>query len=98
MTTNLKDKPTYYKIRHISTGLYSTGGYVPTFKTLGKIWPLGFLKTHLRALQKNNDLHIYNDCELVVFTEHKDSANITLKDLLDPLEQELVVERLQGKS
>jgi hypothetical protein len=97
MAKALSKSPTYYKIREKSTGLYSTGGYSPSFKTLGKIWPLGFLKTHLRQLQKNNDLHIYKDCELVLFTENKDPSNITLRDLVDPLEQELVVERLKGK-
>jgi hypothetical protein len=60
------------------------------------IWPLGFLKTHLRQKQKNNNLHWYKNFGLVCFTEYRDASNTILRDLVCPLEQELVIERLKG--
>lgn len=92
-----KKPQTYYKIRQASTGLYSSGGATPTFKKFGKIWTLPLLKSHLRMLQSyTKDFRMYEGCELVVFTEVVESANINLADLIKPLEEELVVKRLKG--
>lgn len=93
-----KTPQTYYKIRQASTGLYSSGGAMPTFKKFGKIWTLPLLKAHLRMLQSyTKDFRIYEGCELVVFTEIVESANISLTDLIKPLEEDLIVNKLKGK-
>lgn len=87
----------YFKIRN-ACGLYSTGGTDPSFNKLGKVWTLSQLKSHLRLLQKyKKEFNIYENCELTVFTELIEPATITLKDLLDPLKQELVVSKLKGQ-
>jgi hypothetical protein len=37
-----------YRLRHKTTGLYSTGGYDPKFNEKGKVWgKLQHLKSHL---------------------------------------------------
>jgi len=41
---------TIYKIRHIESGLYSTGGVSPKWTKAGKTWNnIGHLKSHLRT-------------------------------------------------
>lgn len=43
-----------YKIRDMQTGLFSTGGYCPTWNKQGKIWStLGKVKSHLTMCQRN---------------------------------------------
>lgn len=87
----------YYKIRHRTTGLFSSGGNLPVFRKTGKIWPLTQLKSHLRMIQKSRrNFSVYLDCEVVSFTEVSGPATVTLQDLLEPLEQELIVRKLQG--
>lgn len=87
----------YYKIRHKPTGLYSSGGTTPTFRKVGKVWTLGQLRSHLRMIQKGTkNFIVYLECEVVSFTETTGPVKITLSDLLDPLEQELVVNKLKG--
>lgn len=40
-----------YKLRDMSTGLYSTGGYYPRWTKSGKVWhTIGTLKTHLKNI------------------------------------------------
>jgi hypothetical protein len=87
----------YYKIRQKSTGLYSTGGHPPDFKKLGKVWPMTQLKAHLRYLQKyTKSFKVYEDCELVSYTEVIAPATMSLGELIEPLEQELIVKKLKG--
>jgi hypothetical protein len=86
-----------YKIRQISTGLYSTGGGFPVFRKSGKSWEIGPLKSHLRLIQQEmKDFTRYAGCELVQYTELIEPATIQLKDLIDPLEHELVIDKLKG--
>lgn len=56
--------PINYKIKRKSDGLYSTGGYYPSFTKQGKAWrQLGHLKSHL-ALMGYQYIG-YRDCEIV---------------------------------
>lgn len=42
-----------YKVRDLSTGLYSNGGNNPTWSKNGKVWrTLGSLKIHIRYHEK----------------------------------------------
>jgi hypothetical protein len=44
---------TFYKIRDMTTGLFSTGGNRPTWSKRGKVWySIGTLKTHLTMQSK----------------------------------------------
>lgn len=87
----------YYKIQN-KAGLFSDGGARPSFKKIGKIWPIGQLKLHLRLIQENHkNFDLYNDCELIEFTEVTEPAKIKLRDIIEPLEKELVILKLQGK-
>ena len=89
-------KTEYYKIRN-KDGLYSTGGASPTFKSLGKIWTLPQLKTHLKLIAAyKRSLQIYENCELVLFTPSYVPASITLRDIVDPLEKDLIIKKLKG--
>ena len=43
----------FYKIRDLSTGLYSSGGIIPTWDGKGKVWKsIGILKSHLTLVTK----------------------------------------------
>ena len=43
----------FYKIRDLSTGLYSTGGSHPRWTKRGKVWhTLGTLKLHLKNVAR----------------------------------------------
>jgi hypothetical protein len=87
----------YYKIRNKNTGLFSSGGSSPTFKKIGKIWPLGQLKLHLTMIKNGRgSFEIYKDCELVTFTMDLQPAKITLKELIEPREADLIVKKLKG--
>ncbi len=87
----------YYKIRQISTGLYSNGRRPPDFKKSGAVWPMAQLKLHLRYIQKYmKSFKVYKDCELVSYTVATGPATISLNELIKPLEEELIVKKLKG--
>lgn len=55
-----------YKIRHISDGLYSTGGETPRFNTKGKVWnAYGHVTSHLT--QVHSKTKVYANAEVVSF-------------------------------
>lgn len=88
----------YYKLRHKTTGLFSSGTHPPIFTKHGKIWLIEHLKAHLRYIQKRyKNFSVYSDCELICFTASTEPATLTIEDLFYPLEQEMVVSNLKGR-
>lgn len=78
-------KETHYKIRHKSSGRFSSGGTSPSFTKNGKTWrTLGHLKQHLKIVGRNR---AYAECELVVLTrEVVETEEIqSLEDFIDSL-------------
>lgn len=52
-----------YRIRNKVTGLFSTGGQVPTWTVTGKIWTnQSGLSSHLGLVDKK-----YSNCEIIVY-------------------------------
>src|SRR5450830_1894182 len=59
----MSDEVQGWKIKQTSTGLYSSGGYTPSFTKRGKIWAqLGHLKSHLSGLDIKST---YKNCEVI---------------------------------
>jgi hypothetical protein len=62
---------TMYKIRRREDGLFSTGGSIPGFNSIGKFWTgIGPLKNHIRCVtyyDKQRDEPEYAGCEIVEF-------------------------------
>ena len=67
-----------YKIRDISTGLYSSGGIAPTWEKIGKFWTQKkYVKAHLRILKngyffdkkgnKQDWLHMYENAKVIEY-------------------------------
>lgn len=77
------DKPTFvYRIRHIKTGLWSKGGYHPSFCTRGKTWSnLAGLMNHLSSCR--NDPRI-EEWELISIQVVSSPANTTpVSEIID---------------
>ena len=50
----MKDQIKFYKIKDITTGLYSCGGLQPVFNKRGKTWNnIGHVKSHLIGIKQH---------------------------------------------
>lgn len=50
----MKDKIKFYKVKDITTGLYSCGGVEPIFNKRGKTWNnIGHIKSHLIGVKQH---------------------------------------------
>ena len=74
------------------------GGGKSVFGKKGKCWTIGGLKNHLRLVAEYNrtTFSCYSDCELVTYEEVICKAGIDLADLLNPIEQDIIADRLRG--
>ena len=90
MTEEVK---TVYKIRRTTDGLFSMGGFHPSFNKDGKIWKAkGHLTNHLNQVSKRVDWKtkkkVYDDCEIVVYEViEKYAGHITLQRWVDNIEK-----------
>jgi len=89
----------YYKIRNKKTGLFSSGGSSISWKKVGKMWPIGQLKLHLTMVGKNREgFSVYEDCEVVLCTMSIGPAKVTLEELIQPREADIIVKKLKGSA
>lgn len=87
----------YFKIKN-QYGQFSSGGHPPVFKNKGKLFGLTELKGHLTMIAKyQHSLSVYAGCTLVIFTESAEPAIVTLEDLMEPLNQIIMIDKLKGK-
>jgi len=66
-------------------GLFSRGGYTPSFTKKGKVWSsLGYVKNHLNQINEDEVFDIYSDCILVEIDEDElTSKEYPMKDFID---------------
>jgi len=66
-------------------GLYSKGGYMPSFTKSGKTWSsLGYVKSHLNQINKSEIREIYQGCTLVEIDENTASIKESpMSDFID---------------
>ncbi len=68
-----------FKIRRKSDGKFSTGGAIPKFTSIGKLWRKQHLNSHLIMLKwsrrdSNIIEKIYSNCEVVTFNIFEDGV------------------------
>ena len=85
---------TIFKIRHIGTGLFSTGGTEPRWTKRGKTWAtLGYVKSHLSLIDDCRGYyrkpHPYVDCEVVTF-DVTVAETLTMQVILAQVKQDKV--------
>ena len=52
-----------FKIKNIETGLFSSGGTLPTWTKEGKVWnKRGHITSHLSLLREYKNSNLYTDC------------------------------------
>ena len=90
----------YYVIRSKITGLYSSGGTIPSFTKHGKIWrAIGPVKSHLRLVgQHNGGFNCYANCEIVTLKLSSEPCKADLATIMHDLEQDLIVKKLKGNA
>lgn len=68
----MKDTIRFYKIRNLTTGLYSSGGLTPSWNKRGKTWNnIGHIKSHLTGYKAHGKKSIPREWEVVEYAFEK---------------------------